>query len=74
MTDGTPAEPVPPEQGVGAPKAGDAADVGGYSGDSAPRDSLLVLADGTVFEGEAMGAVVEVATGELVFNTLLAGY
>jgi carbamoyl-phosphate synthase small subunit len=36
--------------------------------------ALLVLADGTVFEGEAMGAVVEVATGEVVFNTVLAGY
>jgi carbamoyl-phosphate synthase small subunit len=39
-----------------------------------PVDALLVLADGTVFEGEAMGAVVEVATGEVVFNTVLAGY
>jgi carbamoyl-phosphate synthase small subunit len=37
-------------------------------------DALLVLADGTLFEGEAIGAVVEVATGELVFNTVLAGY
>jgi carbamoyl-phosphate synthase small subunit len=37
-------------------------------------DSLLVLADGTVFEGEAMGAASEVATGEVVFNTVLAGY
>ncbi|MDQ4071174.1 MAG: glutamine-hydrolyzing carbamoyl-phosphate synthase small subunit [Actinomycetota bacterium] len=39
-----------------------------------PVDALLVLADGTVFEGEAMGAMVEVATGEVVFNTVLAGY
>ncbi|MDQ4067913.1 MAG: carbamoyl phosphate synthase small subunit, partial [Actinomycetota bacterium] len=39
-----------------------------------PVDALLVLADGTVFEGEAMGAVVEVVTGEVVFNTVLAGY
>ncbi|MGH9263208.1 MAG: glutamine-hydrolyzing carbamoyl-phosphate synthase small subunit [Acidimicrobiales bacterium] len=37
-------------------------------------DALLVLADGTVFEGEAMGAVVDVAMGEVVFNTVLAGY
>ncbi|MGI8809554.1 MAG: glutamine-hydrolyzing carbamoyl-phosphate synthase small subunit [Acidimicrobiales bacterium] len=37
-------------------------------------EAHLVLADGTVFEGEAMGAVVEVATGEVVFNTVLAGY
>jgi carbamoyl-phosphate synthase small subunit len=35
---------------------------------------LLVLADGSVFEGEAMGAPVDVATGEVVFNTVLAGY
>ncbi len=39
-----------------------------------PVDALLVLADGTVFEGEAMGAIVDVATGEVVFNTVLAGY
>ena len=36
----------------------------------------LLLADGTVFEGEAVGAEPEggVATGELVFNTVLSGY
>jgi carbamoyl-phosphate synthase small subunit len=43
----------------------------------------LVLADGAVFEGEAMGALcygkdgaepVRVATGEVVFNTCLQGY
>jgi carbamoyl-phosphate synthase small subunit len=47
----------------------------------------LVLADGTVFEGEAMGALLPeeaggpiaaagdpVATGELVFNTCMSGY
>jgi carbamoyl-phosphate synthase small subunit len=38
------------------------------------RDALLVLADGTVFEGEAIGADVPVATGEVVFNTVLTGY
>ncbi len=37
-------------------------------------EAHLVLADGTVFEGEAMGAAVEVATGEVVFNTVLSGY
>ena len=37
-------------------------------------EAHLVLADGTVFEGEAMGAVVDVATGEVVFNTVLSGY
>jgi len=39
-------------------------------------DALLVLADGTTFEGEAIGAAPPdgVATGEVVFNTVLAGY
>jgi carbamoyl-phosphate synthase small subunit len=37
------------------------------------RDALLVLADGTTFEGEAIGADA-VGTGEVVFNTVLAGY
>ncbi|MDQ3980998.1 MAG: glutamine-hydrolyzing carbamoyl-phosphate synthase small subunit [Actinomycetota bacterium] len=38
--------------------------------------ALLVLADGTTFEGEAFGAEPPggVATGEIVFNTVLAGY
>jgi carbamoyl-phosphate synthase small subunit len=42
--------------------------------DRAP--ALLVLADGEVFEGEAMGASPPggVATGEVVFNTVLSGY
>src|SRR5438874_85639 len=38
------------------------------------RDALLVLADGTTFEGEAIGSQAEVATGEVVFNTVLSGY
>jgi len=38
------------------------------------RDALLVLADGTTFEGEAIGADVSPAAGEVVFNTVLAGY
>jgi carbamoyl-phosphate synthase small subunit len=38
------------------------------------REALLVLADGTVFEGEAIGADVPVASGEVVFNTVLSGY
>jgi carbamoyl-phosphate synthase small subunit len=40
------------------------------------RDAALVLADGTTFEGEAIGAEPEtgVATGEVVFNTVLSGY
>jgi carbamoyl-phosphate synthase small subunit len=37
------------------------------------RDALLVLADGTTFEGEAIGADAA-ATGEVVFNTVLSGY
>jgi len=59
------------EQEASGPEARRA--VGGHLGGSAPQ-ALLVLADGTVFEGEAMGAVVEVATGEVVFNTVLSGY
>jgi carbamoyl-phosphate synthase small subunit len=40
------------------------------------REGLLVLADGTTFEGELIGAPAPggVATGEVVFNTVLAGY
>jgi carbamoyl-phosphate synthase small subunit len=42
----------------------------------AVREGLLVLADGTVFEGELVGAEAAggVATGEVVFNTALSGY
>jgi carbamoyl-phosphate synthase small subunit len=40
------------------------------------REALLVLADGTTFEGEAMGADPPggIAAGEVVFNTVLTGY
>jgi carbamoyl-phosphate synthase small subunit len=38
------------------------------------REALLVLADGTTFEGEAVGADTGVAAGEVVFNTVLSGY
>jgi carbamoyl-phosphate synthase small subunit len=40
------------------------------------REAALVLADGTVFEGEAIGAEPHhgVASGEVVFNTVLSGY
>lgn len=40
------------------------------------RPALLVLADGTAFEGEALGATPDagIATGEVVFNTVLSGY
>jgi carbamoyl-phosphate synthase small subunit len=39
-------------------------------------DALLVLADGAVFEGEAVGAAAPggVTTGEVVFNTVMSGY
>ena len=41
------------------------------------RDAVLVLADGTSFEGELAGATdmgADVAVGEVVFNTALSGY
>ena len=40
------------------------------------RDAAIVLSDGTVFEGEAIGAEPAggVTTGEFVFNTVLSGY
>lgn len=40
------------------------------------HDALLVLSDGTSFEGEAIGAVPPggIAGGEVVFNTVLSGY
>ena len=36
-------------------------------------DGVLVLADGSVFEGELFGAPVDGA-GEIVFNTAMSGY
>ncbi len=43
---------------------------------SAVKEARLVLADGTTFEGEAIGAEPAggVATGEVVFNTVMSGY
>ena len=40
------------------------------------RPAALVLADGSLFEGEALGAMAPggIATGEVVFNTVLSGY
>jgi carbamoyl-phosphate synthase small subunit len=40
------------------------------------REAALVLADGTTFEGEAIGAEPPngVSSGEVVFNTVLTGY
>ena len=39
-----------------------------------PEPSQLVLSDGEVFEGEAVGAPAPVASGEVVFNTVMSGY
>jgi carbamoyl-phosphate synthase small subunit len=38
------------------------------------REGALVLADGSVFEGELIGAATPIASGEVVFNTVLSGY
>src|SRR5215218_3414260 len=40
------------------------------------RPALLVLADGSTYEGEAIGAQPPdgIATGEVVFNTVMSGY
>ena len=40
------------------------------------QEAALVLADGSVFEGELIGATTPsgIASGEVVFNTVLAGY
>jgi carbamoyl-phosphate synthase small subunit len=42
--------------------------------DAGRAPALLVTADGAVYTGEAAGASVPVATGELVFNTAMSGY
>jgi len=60
----------------GAPFAGtDGAAISISRSEERPQ-ALLVLADGEVFEGEAVGAMPPngVARGELVFNTVLSGY
>ncbi len=38
------------------------------------RPGVLVLADGSVFEGELFGAGLAASAGEVVFNTALSGY
>ncbi|HEX9682353.1 MAG TPA: glutamine-hydrolyzing carbamoyl-phosphate synthase small subunit [Acidimicrobiales bacterium] len=38
------------------------------------REAALVLADGTVFEGEAIGPPAATVGGEVVFNTAMTGY
>jgi len=51
---------------------------GGPAQATLDQEALLVLADGTVFEGEAIGwwdpERPVVATGEVVFNTAMSGY
>lgn len=41
-----------------------------------PIEAALVLADGTVFEGDSIGAQPEngISSGEVVFNTVMTGY
>jgi carbamoyl-phosphate synthase small subunit len=48
----------------------------GRSGPLHRHEAWLVLADGTRFEGESVGAVPDggIAAGEAVFNTVLSGY
>ncbi len=38
------------------------------------REAALVLRDGEVFEGEAIGVESDVQAGEVVFNTAMSGY
>lgn len=38
------------------------------------REAALVLVDGEVFEGEAIGAEAPISSGEVVFNTAMTGY
>jgi carbamoyl-phosphate synthase small subunit len=38
------------------------------------QNGVLVLADGSVFEGDLFGAPTAAASGEVVFNTALSGY
>src|SRR5262245_54652140 len=44
-----------------------------HPAEQASKKAVLVLADGTVFEGESFGAEDEVG-GEVVFNTSMTGY
>ncbi|HET9061238.1 MAG TPA: glutamine-hydrolyzing carbamoyl-phosphate synthase small subunit [Acidimicrobiales bacterium] len=72
--------------GPGGALAGDGAGLAWRDGDGAGlawRDGMLVLADGTAFEGEVLvpaprGTSPDVpdgpARGEVVFNTVMAGY
>jgi len=62
---------------VTAPPASGASGAETWGGSGSERaTALLALADGEVFEGEAIGAAAPggIAGGELVFNTVLSGY
>ncbi len=52
--------------------AGGALSAGGLAAEPRWRDGLLVMSDGSVFEGEVLGGSLGV--GEVVFNTVMAGY
>ena len=41
---------------------------------SGATPALLILTDGEVFEGEAIGHPTDAVTGEIIFNTALSGY
>src|SRR5437762_7647677 len=60
----------------GSPIARATAPSDGAVGDLVDNSALLVLADGTTFEGLAVGHRPEsgVVAGEVVFNTALVGY
>lgn len=45
----------------------------GKTGDEMTKKALLALEDGTIFEGQAFGAIGE-SCGEVVFNTSMTGY
>jgi carbamoyl-phosphate synthase small subunit len=47
---------------------------GAVTASSPITEGALVLADGSVFEGELIGARAPLATGEVVFNTVMSGY
>jgi carbamoyl-phosphate synthase small subunit len=75
VTDKTPEGGVLSERNISRPQTD--APSGRTPGDAAPRtEAHLILEDGTTFEGEAIGwqPPSGVATGEVVFYTVLTGY
>jgi carbamoyl-phosphate synthase small subunit len=59
---------------VGGGSMGSGSAGSGSAGSEERAPALLVTADGAVFAGEAAGASLPIATGELVFNTAMSGY